>query len=85
MATVPFPGHLVSNVLLVVTINQQDDLALQLHIPVCLTHRGRTNIGQIMCPDVFFQAVGDNVLHNRKWTVNLKDHVYGHQEFLGQA
>lgn len=52
------------------TINHGEDLGLQIHIPVCLTYptHSRTNIGQIMCPDSF-QAIGDNLLHNRKWTV----------------
>lgn len=68
-ATVHFPGHLVSNVLPVVTINHQDDLGPQLYIPVCLTHHGRSNTGQIMFPDFFFQAIGDNLSHNKKWTV----------------
>lgn len=38
-----FPGHLVSSVLPVVTINHQDDLGSQLYIPVCLTHQGRSS------------------------------------------
>ena len=85
-ATVQSPGYLVSDVLPVVTINHQDDLGLQLYFPVCLTlpTHGRINIGQIKCPDIF-QAIGDNLLHNRKWTVHLKDHVCGHLEFLGQT